>query len=323
MTFETAGRAIDFIASVAAPQCLVSFIGGEPLLEFELLCRTVDYAQANYGERFSFRLSTNGTFLTPDMLDCLADKKIRLGISIDGTQQQHDANRVYSHGGGSWRNVVDNLPDIFRAMPDVPALSVVTPETVEMMADGVIGLYDLGFRHVWQSLDYSRKWSAARIGILRQQYLKLAEYYYGRALLGDAIYYSDFDDRIGSWCCESNRPGHACGIANTEIVIAASGRIYPCVQFVGIDDGSNCEYCLGDVMKGFDEQKRLRVIEESLARRKDCEGCDLQQRCSNRCGCLNWKTTGLLNEVPAMLCEHERMILPIVDDIAARIRKAD
>ena len=50
-----------------------------------------------------------------------------------------------------------------------------------------------------------------------------------------------------------------------------------------------------------------------------CEGCALEGRCHNRCACLNFQTTGGLENVPPILCEHERFLQPLCDELAATL----
>jgi len=52
-----------------------------------------------------------------------------------------------------------------------------------------------------------------------------------------------------------------------------------------------------------------------------CEECALKERCHNRCACLNMQVTGNPFVVPAVLCEVERTIIPIVDALGNKLYK--
>lgn len=52
-----------------------------------------------------------------------------------------------------------------------------------------------------------------------------------------------------------------------------------------------------------------------------CLGCDLNGRCATFCGCINWRATGKLHTIPPIICEHERMLIPIVDALANKLWK--
>jgi len=42
-------------------------------------------------------------------------------------------------------------------------------------------------------------------------------------------------------------------------------------------------------------------------------------RCYNTCSCLNWQTTGNINEISPILCETERILIPIVDKLGKEL----
>ncbi|MGP1603567.1 MAG: hypothetical protein ACTTGZ_03945 [Treponema sp.] len=72
MSFETAKKCIDWIF-VNIPKDMegveISFIGGEPLVEFELIKQIYDYVNSiNFKEPYIFYATTNGTLLDEKMV---------------------------------------------------------------------------------------------------------------------------------------------------------------------------------------------------------------------------------------------------------------
>ena len=53
--------------------------------------------------------------------------------------------------------------------------------------------------------------------------------------------------------------------------------------------------------------------------RSSCDGCSHDGRCANYCGCINWQLTGEVHHVPPILCAHERMLIPIADQLGATL----
>jgi len=62
-------------------------------------------------------------------------------------------------------------------------------------------------------------------------------------------------------------------------------------------------------------------VDENRAEKQSCAGCALNGRCATYCGCVNWRATGSLREIPPIVCEHERMLMPIVDRLANTLWK--
>ena len=96
----------------AAGRAMVTFFGGETLMNFPVLKKTVAYARsraAEVGKVIDFSLTTNATLLKPDVIDFLADERIGVTISIDGPQEIQDKFRVFHNGKGSYDVVAPKI----------------------------------------------------------------------------------------------------------------------------------------------------------------------------------------------------------------------
>ena len=319
MNADTARRAIDFLGDSCNGSCTATFFGGEPLAEIGLLKEIVAYSRGRYGDRIRFRMSTNGTLLDRELLDYLRANEVYFVLSIDGNEDQHNRCRRFAGGEGTYAKIARHVDDILELNPYTMAVSVVVPETVEFLAAGVKDLFAKGFRYVVQTLDYSAPWDKPHIKALKTQYSILADFYYERLKRDDKVFYSPFDERIKTWAQKPYGKGDLCDLANTQLAIAPSGRIYPCVQFVGEDDTRDQTHSIGDVTGGFDEDRRRYYVGENYAEKATCAGCALEGRCATYCGCVNWRATGSLRKVPPIICEHERMLMPIVDRLATKL----
>jgi uncharacterized protein len=320
---ETATRAIEFLHESSGGACIVTFFGGEPLLEIGLIKDLVSYGRGRFGDTLKFRMSTNGTLLDRNLLEYLRANDVYFVLSLDGSEEQHDRCRPFAGGAGSHAKITRHLEDVLRLNPYTMAVSVIVPETVEYLAHGVKDLFARGFRYVVQTLDYSARWEKGHIKKLKREYKSLAEFYYESLRHSKKIYYSPFDERIKTRARKPYRNGDLCDLANSQIAIAPSGRIYPCVQFIGDDDSSSRTCSIGTVFNGFDASRRRYFIEENYADKETCAGCALVGRCATYCGCVNWRATGSIRNVPPIICEHERMLMPIVDRLANKLWKED
>ncbi len=85
--------------------------GGEPLLlplEFYKKCISLQ-KKHGAGRIIHNVLQTNGTLLTKELCKFFADNKWLIGVSIDGTENQHDTYRVYNNGKGSFTDVINGI----------------------------------------------------------------------------------------------------------------------------------------------------------------------------------------------------------------------
>jgi uncharacterized protein len=96
----------------------IAFYGGEPLLNFQLIQRVVEYSQTlplkhNY---FTYSMTTNGLLLDRYM-DYLKEHGFRLLISLDGNREEN-GYRVLHNGGSSHARITKNVENLRSAHPD-------------------------------------------------------------------------------------------------------------------------------------------------------------------------------------------------------------
>ena len=316
MTLQTCRAAVDLAASEAKQAGLV-FFGGEPLLCKELIYDTISYAHAvfrNTGCRFFFKLTTNGLLLDDEFIDFAEQERIFVAISLDGTQEAHDAHRIDAAGLGSYATVSNAAMRLLAVKPYSPALMTITPETLRYYASGVSSLFKMGFRYVIPSLDYSASWHDGHLPELTKQYQLLAKLYEQMTLAEEKFYFSPFEVKMSSHINKHDYHQERCELGLRQLSVDPAGRIYPCVQFAG-----HREFCIGDVFRGIDENARQKLYLRNEIEKPGCDRCTIRARCNHYCACLNKQATGSIDVVSPMLCAHERIVLPIADALAARL----
>ena len=100
----------------------VSWFGGEPLLAkdviYELSASFIDSCECS-GISYSSGISTNGYFLTPDVVDSLLQCKVtRFQVTLDGPEIIHDSMRKLAAGGKTYRRILNNLREMHRRKDD-------------------------------------------------------------------------------------------------------------------------------------------------------------------------------------------------------------
>ncbi len=134
MTLETGKRAIDQflwgLQHVAdfnpGKRVVITFYGGEPLLEFSLVKRLVEYARSIAKMPISFNMTTNGTLLQEHMMDFIVENEIYLAVSLDGNRENNDRNRVFPSGEGTYDLVCGNLQKFREKYPDYHGVSIIS-----------------------------------------------------------------------------------------------------------------------------------------------------------------------------------------------------
>jgi uncharacterized protein len=93
-------------------EVMVAWQGGEPtMMGVEFFRRSVELANQYLkpGQKAVFTIQTNGTLLDEEWAQFFKENDFLVGISIDGTREQHDTYRVNKGGRGSFDQVVRGL----------------------------------------------------------------------------------------------------------------------------------------------------------------------------------------------------------------------
>src|SRR5208337_3377046 len=107
MSEETACRAVDWLIanSKNTEKVSICFFGGEPLLNFPVMKKTVAYSKekaAEKGKQVTFSITTNGSLLNDEIISFLKNEKINPLISFDGPPEYQNRQRRFKDGGGSY-----------------------------------------------------------------------------------------------------------------------------------------------------------------------------------------------------------------------------
>ena len=121
MSFETAKQAIDFYIahSFDIPVAHIGFYGGEPLIEYDLIRKIVEYCREKcFGKKIMYFMTTNATLLTEEVIDFLMENEFNLSISLDGPRNYHDRNRHRIDDSGSFDIVMQNIERLYKRYPE-------------------------------------------------------------------------------------------------------------------------------------------------------------------------------------------------------------
>ena len=107
MSFEVAKAAIDFLVAKSGNRKFleVDFFGGEPLLNFDVVRRTVEYArglESKVNKKFKFTITTNALALNDELIDFFNKEMYNVVISIDGRKDVHNSVRKTVGGKDSF-----------------------------------------------------------------------------------------------------------------------------------------------------------------------------------------------------------------------------
>ncbi len=321
MTVEIARAAIELVSREGTKSFCISFFGGEPLLHFPLIREVVPLAvdlAAARGQTVAFRMSTNGLLFTPEILRFCSEHQILFAISCDGNQAAHDAQRVFPDGRGSFSALEALLPEILGQCPHTVFSSVITPASVPFLVESMEWMWSHGIRFVAHQLDFADpSWDNDSFSLLTRQVERLCDWYLEKTRSGEYFYLNLLDDKLKTHIKADFNHAPPCDFGISKVSVAPDGTLFPCVRFVS-DDPKARDYVIGHVLTGFNDA-RLTLSRKNLAPKPVCEDCVYVGRCIHYCGCNNFTSTGEIDLVHPLVCEHERMLIPLADALGEKL----
>ena len=320
MPVETGKKAVDFIVQYAKEhdqRAVFSFFGGEPMMAWDTLVAIVEYGAqvaAAAGVTALFRMNTNGMLIKDEHLAFFEKHDLIFILSIDGHAAMHDLERRTEGDKGSHHVLAAKLPRFLEHNPGLMASVVITPTNVHLAAEGLAYLYDQGVKFLIIKPDVTQAWSREHVAELERQYERVAEDYLARTRAGAELYLNLLDDKWINHAKGAEGISIRCDVGSSQVSIAPSGNIYPCVRWVKEEEDTVPR--LGDVWQGFLAEPLAKIRAQAAAPKQPCGDCSYNDgRCANECACEHYSATGQIDTPAPALCEHERVMVPIADRV--------
>lgn len=301
MTWEVAKQAIDYILDheedFREESVVWDFIGGEPLLEVDLIDKICDYLKTEMYRRnhhwfnsYRFSFATNGINYHTDKVQNFIKKNgehISIGITIDGTEKKHDLNRIYkfrdnndTEERGSYHDVVRNIPLWQAQFPNSATKVTISSADIPYIKESVLHLYSLGIHEVNINVVFEDVWQEGDDKLFEEQLMMLAD-----AII-DENYYQDyacsfFSENIGKPLDPVMENQNWCG-AGRMLAVDANGIFYPCTRFAQYSLREKKAWMIGNVNDGIDKNK-LRpflTLDRCTQSTQECIDCEIASGCA-------------------------------------------
>lgn len=296
-------------AHAHAPEVVVAWQGGEPtMMGLDFFRRAVGLAEtlARPDQRLLHTMPTNGTLLTDEWGEFLAEKGFLVGLSIDGPQDVHDAYRVNKAGRGSFHQVIGGLAVLRRHGVEWNALTTVHAvnehrgrEVYRFLRDDCGARYLQFIPIIERTTGHG---SETKWGRTEQVYVNQGEAMtdrsvspagYGRFLVDvfedwkrsdvGTVFIQMFDAALANWYGEPSSlcvHSETCGLA---VALEHTGDVYSCDHYVdpahrlgNIRERPLLELIVLPAQKRFGADKRDALPAQ-------CRGCDVRFACHGGC----------------------------------------
>lgn len=266
----------------------LTFFGGETLLNFPVLQKTVAYARRRAeeeGKRIEFSLTTNATLLKPDVIEWLADNDVAVTVSIDGPREAQNGMRVFHNGKGTYDVVLPKIRALLQRHRSRPIGARVTLTRQNLGVVNIfrhlteeIGFWEVGFAPVttapgrdYEVDDNGYDRMLGEFGELAQEFLEhsVENRHHGFSNVKDTL------EEIHKGVSKA----YPCGAGLGLMGVATDGDVGLCHRFAG-----SAEHRIGSVRDGVDRARQNDFLEKHhIANKPDCHTCWARPLCSGGC----------------------------------------
>ncbi len=290
MPYEVGKQALDFLMerSGTRKHLEVDLFGGEPLMNWDVCKRLVAYGrelEQTHNKIIHFTITTNCVALDDEKIDFINAEMHNVVISLDGRKAVHDALRPTVNGKGSFDIILNNAKKLvsLRGEKEYYIRGTFTRENLDFLED-VKALVGYGFDQISlepavlpEDSPYSLK--QEHLAKIDAEYDALAAHYL-KARSSHDTWFNFFHfmfDPVGGPCLRKRING--CGAGTEYVAITPDGDIYPCHQFVGMEEWKlgnlNASELRTDLQKSF--------LGCNVCTKDTCKQCWAKYYCSGGC----------------------------------------
>ena len=332
MKFEYAKKLIDallsgderfgnYITLENSPGIILDFIGGEPLLEVELIEQICDYfyeqvimLQHPWATRFRISIATNGTLHFDEKVQHFLkkyEKHISYGITVDGNKELHDSCRIFPDGRPSYDMAIAAVKDWAGKGHPIESKLTIAPENIDYIYDAILNLVDNGYEEIDANPVFEDVWHQEDAVKYYNQLKRLADYWNDNDLVDD-IYFSLFEDTCFCPIPEEENKNF-CGGTGDMLAMDPDGYLYPCIRYMESSLGNDVPpIVIGHVDIGIaqcDCHNKCLHCFDGITRRSqstdECFYCPIGQGCA-WCSAYNYQATGSPNKRAVTICEMHK-----------------
>lgn len=298
------------------PNCIYELIGGEPLLEYEL----IDYItqkslgiMSNINHKWIFNtyysLTTNGTQFSNEVKKVLEKYSYMysVSLSLDGNKEHHEFNRK-----NSFDDIMKNINWWKSTFPTSCIKSTLTKDTMEYWFNSVkFFIEELEAKNILMNPIFEEYWSEEDGKYLEEILYKIADYLLENEKYKE-YYVSFFKPNLLE---ETNRADIRCGAGNSMLAFDTQGNIFPCIRFSMVKKPLS----FGNIYTEIDENKQIQFKYYHNFEQDECKKCEANNICL-RCIANDYSRFNSINTRSKNICNYSKILYKVNKYFSERIK---
>ena len=291
----------------------VIFHGAEPLMNRDALFAAIE----TFGDDYVFGVQTNATLLDDEALRFLTDRRVSIGLSLDGPLAEvTDATRRTWAGRSVHAKVLDAM-DRLRGYDAWSVIATCTAKNLEQL----VPLVDLFHARAVPTCMLN----AVRCTLPRARGVKpdddaLATHFMAAVershelfrATGRKLVVANFANVLLSILAPTARrlmcDISPCGGGRAFFALAPDGGLFPCSEFIGLDAFEGGNLFTGSVEAALASPAFGKVISRDVDKFAPCAGCAIRHFCGSPCPAEAHEMNGGMDRIGAFCGFYEEQV---------------
>ncbi|MCX8095541.1 MAG: SPASM domain-containing protein [Caldisericia bacterium] len=313
MNEEISLKAVDFLIENSKTKNIeIDFFGGEPLLNWMVVKKTIEYGNKKAkesGKILRFSLTTNGILLNEEKLNFLKENFVSLIISLDGPKEINNIHRRLKNGLTSFDIIIKNLEKL-KDYDGYYIRGTFTNKTKNIFKSAKY-FYEQGYKNislepVILEKDNSLSLKESDIEEIKIEYEKLGELIYKEKLKGKILNFYHFNVDLSNGPC-LGKMNFGCGAGVEYLAVDTKGDLYPCHFLKEFE-----EFKIGNIFDGIEENKRnYFIFLNDINSKENCKSCWSKFLCGGGCIAHSYFINKNPLKIPKDFCELQKKRLEI------------
>jgi len=322
-------RSEQYLQSRNCEGVILNFIGGDPLLEIDLMDQLTDYfiqrmidLDHPWLTRYRISVGTNGLlYFDPKFQAFIEKNKYHLSISItvDGNKKLHDSCRIDHNGNGSYDRAMAAVKDWQSRIGGddrVGTKITIAPGNIDILSEALIEFATGTTPFINCNCVYEEGWTLEHATKLYTELKRVADYLVEHDLQDSA--WISILDQVSGIKAEGEQTW--CGGNGLMMALDVRGNIYPCIRYTPSSiGGKQPDFIIGTAEHGFgytpEEAQRIKClscIKRSTQCSQECLDCPISMGCGD-CAGYSYEVTGKIGSRVTYICEmHKARVLASV-----------
>lgn len=175
LDFSLAKNIVDYLVLKEWNEKIISFFGGEPMLEFENLKNIVEYAKKKFEEKnkqISFKVATNFLLMNEEKMNFLRENNFEIHISMNGNIENNNKMR-----DNSTERLLKNFEKFlsFEEKKNIVILLAFSNFEIKNLKENIEFIFNLWFQKINLEMIFGKKynWQKTDFLALQEEFVKI------------------------------------------------------------------------------------------------------------------------------------------------------